>query len=248
MADQGNAATFTAPMAAVTTGNSFFFQQISGLVKITVGNVHQVDDLFFMGNKSETIGEKYFVDMSEDKPVLKLAEGANTVGFGQFIPNLDDKFVSVYYVLPPMLFENGFLLGISGVDAQGNKFEIDKSYDSRFEVKAGGIYSFKMVDVAAEIEAQGSDEIIAFADPIVKQICVENWDTNKDGELSYAEAAAVTDIGTFFKGTSIKSFDEFHHFTGVTSIGDYAFYGCTSLRDVELPPGLLSIGDLALWG
>ena len=73
MADQGNA-TFTAPMAAVTTGNSFFFQQISGLVKITVGNVHQVDDLFFMGNKPETIGEKYLVDMSENKPVLKLAK------------------------------------------------------------------------------------------------------------------------------------------------------------------------------
>lgn len=212
MADQGNA-TFTAPMAAVTTGNSFFFQQISGLVKITVGNVHQVDDLFFMGNKSETIGEKYLVDMSENKPVLKLAEGANTVGFGQFIPNLDDKFVSVYYVLPPMVFENGFLLGISGVDAQGNKFEIDKSYNSRFEVKAGGIYSFKMVDVTAELEAQRSDEIIAFIDPAVKQICVENWNTNGDGELSYAEAAAVTDIGQIFRNnTDIKSFNELQLF------------------------------------
>ena len=37
-------------------------------------SINQVDDLFFMGNKSETIGEKYLVDMSENKPVLKLAK------------------------------------------------------------------------------------------------------------------------------------------------------------------------------
>lgn len=187
-------------------------------------SINQLDDLFFMGNKPEAIGEKYLVDMSENKPVLKLAEGANTVGFGQCIPNLDDKFVSVYYVLLSMVFENGFLLGISGVDAQGNKFEIDKSYNSRFEVKAGGIYSFKMVDVTAELEAQRSDEIIAFIDPAVKQICVENWNTNGDGELSYAEAAAVTDIGQIFRNnTDIKSFNELQYFTGFTTIGEQVF-------------------------
>ena len=150
-------------------------------------SINQLDDLFFMGNKPETIGEKY-------------------------------------HVLPPMVFENGFLLGISGVDAQGNKFEIDKSYNSRFEVKAGGIYSFKMVDVTAELEAQRSDEIIAFIDPAVKQICVENWDTNGDGELSYAEAAAVTDIGQIFRNnTDIKSFNELQYFTGFATIGEQAF-------------------------
>ena len=37
--------------------------------------------------------------------------------------------------------------------------------------------------------------IIIFADAEVKRICVENWDTNADGELSYGEAAAVTDLG-----------------------------------------------------
>ena len=37
-------------------------------------SINQLDDLFFMGNKPEMIGEKYLVDMSENKPVLKLAK------------------------------------------------------------------------------------------------------------------------------------------------------------------------------
>jgi len=50
---------------------------------------------------------------------------------------------------------------------------------------------------------------ICFADANVKAICVANWDTNGDGELSEDEAAAVTDLGTVFQGkTSITSFDE----------------------------------------
>ncbi|MBO7419372.1 MAG: leucine-rich repeat protein [Bacteroidaceae bacterium] len=244
VADQGTVANFTAPMVATSTGSSFSFQQITGLVKITVGNVHQVDDLFFRGSNLEPIGEDYLVDMSDNKPVLKLDEGANSVGFGQIIKNLDDNFVDVYYILPPMVFENGFLLTISGVYKDGNGFEIDKSYDSRFEVKAGSISSFSMVDVSAELEAQGSDEIIVFGDPVVKQICVENWDTNGDGELSYKEVAAVTDIGQLFReNTDIESFDEFQYFTGVTSIGEWAFANCSSLTNIMLPESVASISD-----
>ena len=30
---------------------------------------------------------------------------------------------------------------------------------------------------------------------------------------------------------------------GVTSIGDWAFYGCTSLSEIKLPDGVTSIGN-----
>ena len=36
-----------------------------------------------------------------------------------------------------------------------------------------------------------SANFIVFADPAVKAICIDNWDGNGDGELSYEEAAAV---------------------------------------------------------
>ena len=65
---------------------------------------------------------------------------------------------------------------------------------------------------------------ITFADAEVKRICVQNWDTNGDGELSEAEAAAVTDLGNVFKDNkTIRTFHELHYFTNLNSIKDYVF-------------------------
>ncbi len=88
--------------------------------------------------------------------------------------------------------------------------------------------------------------LIIFADNIVKAICVTNWDTDGDGELSYDEAAAVTDLGTVFRyNTSITSFDELQHFTGLTSIGIQEFRQCVNLTSVSLPNSVTIIEDLA---
>ena len=89
-------------------------------------------------------------------------------------------------------------------------------------------------------------ENIQFEDLQVKAICCKNWDTNNDGELSYAEAAAVTTIGTKFKGnTNIIAFTELKYFTGITEIPDSAFGGCTALWKIVLPENVESIGSSA---
>ena len=83
---------------------------------------------------------------------------------------------------------------------------------------------------------------ISFADANVKAICVANWDTGGDGELSYGEAAEVTDLGTAFKNnTTITSFNELKYFTGLNDLGAGAFYGCTALAEVSLPKSLGTI-------
>ena len=89
---------------------------------------------------------------------------------------------------------------------------------------------------------------IVFADENVKSICVANWDTNGDGELSYVEAAAVNSIGTVFRSNmDITSFDEFQYFTGLTLIADYAFSGCSNLTSIIIPAGAhyIAIGNYA---
>lgn len=94
-----------------------------------------------------------------------------------------------------------------------------------------------------------NEEIINFADNNVKDICVAKWDTNGDGELSTKEAAAVTDLGDVFKGnSSITSFDELQYFTGLTSIGNSAFYGCCWLASITIPNDVTTIGDHAFSG
>ena len=98
-------------------------------------------------------------------------------------------------------------------------------------------------------EMEGSDtEIITFADANVKAICVENWDTDGDGELSMDEAATVTSIGTLFKNNSqITSFDELQYFTGLTVIEESAFEDCNNLMSISIPSNVTSIGDRAFF-
>lgn len=90
---------------------------------------------------------------------------------------------------------------------------------------------------------------VIFADKTAKALCVANWDTNRDGELSEVEAAAVTDLGTVFKNNKeIKSFDELEYFIGITTIGDQAFLGCISLISLTIPSNVTSIGAQAFFG
>jgi len=93
-----------------------------------------------------------------------------------------------------------------------------------------------------------AQSIITFADQSVKAICVANWDTDSDGELSTTEAEAVTDLGGVFKNkVSITSFNELKFFTGLTSIGAGAFSRCVNLSYVTIPKNVTSIGQGAFY-
>ena len=110
-------------------------------------------------------------------------------------------------------------------------------------------YEFNYVNGTLTVTEDNEDLYIQFADANVKALCVANWDTNGDGELSYEEAAAVTSIGTVFNlKNSITSFDELQFFTGVTSIDVYAFAGCTGLTSITIPESMTTIGSGAFEG
>lgn len=90
---------------------------------------------------------------------------------------------------------------------------------------------------------------IHFEDPLAKTICVANWDTNNDGELSMTEAAAVTSLGEVFTydydnynyNNVIKTFDELRFFKGITSIDGETFSGCLSLTSITIPSNVTNI-------
>ena len=94
------------------------------------------------------------------------------------------------------------------------------------------------------------EECIFFDDLKVREICLDHWDTNGDGKLSYGEAAAVTNLGEVFRGNRwITSFKELESFTGLTSIDDNAFNGCIGLTgELRIPNSVTRIGNSAFKG
>ena len=132
----------------------------------------------------------------------------------------------------------------------GNKtpFTISKSVFSNrsnatLYVPAGSREAYQAAGYWKEFKEIIEIENITFADSKVKALCVANWDANGDGELGYAEAAAVTSLGKIFEGnTEIVSFDELQYFTGLTSINEYAFLDCSNLSSLKISNSVTSLG------
>lgn len=95
---------------------------------------------------------------------------------------------------------------------------------------------------------KNADDVINFADTNVKAICLNYWDTNGDGELSMAEAAAVTNLGMVFYDKSITEFNELQYFTGLTSIYREAFSRCVDLISITIPNNVTTIDKYAFQG
>ena len=118
-------------------------------------------------------------------------------------------------------------------------------------VSTNAIYSFTVTRERNLMAIFSSNNPIVFNDANVKTLCVApatGWDTNGDGELSYAEAATVTSIGTVFKGdTNIQSFNELQHFISLTAIDEQAFRNCSNLAEITIPEHVASMGSRAFW-
>lgn len=119
-------------------------------------------------------------------------------------------------------------------------------------VPYGSVTSYQEADVWKDF-TNIQDNAIQFKDSEVEAICLANWDTNKDGVLTYEEAATVKIIDYFIDSefsdnSNITSFDELKYFTGLKEIGKWAFSGCTGLTSVTIPNNVTAIEKWAFSG
>lgn len=132
----------------------------------------------------------------------------------------------------------GKATGEDGKDADSIKITQDEN-NVYFELADGTVITILK-------STQQLSDTISFEDLYVKIICVNNWDKNNDGELSYDEAEAVTNIGQIFAGNdNIQMFNELKYFTNITSIPIGAFDGCSSLWQITIPRNVTIINQKA---
>lgn len=138
----------------------------------------------------------------------------------------------------------GRATGENGKDgADGSNISITQDKDNCYITLPDG-----SVITLVKSNSSINPDIIKFSDYRVKMLCVSNWDTDNDFEISKTEAANVETIGTVFSGdTDIFLFDELQYFTGITEIEDDAFSKCESLISVCIPDNVRTIGVRAFW-
>ena len=200
-----------------------------------------------IGVKKDTDGIYYwtldgeFIVVDGQKIKAQGADGNNGVdGLDGVTPKLEirEGYWWISYDNGTNWTQLGKATGEDGKDADSIKITQDEN-NVYFELADGTVITISKTGQSAD------PNVIQFEDALVKAICITNWDTDGDGELSYEEAAAVTTIGTEFNGKGIFAFDELQYFTGMTSIPSSAFSDCSELLSIKLPDNIISINDTA---
>ena len=241
-------------LSAITIGNAVTaigdraFQDCSSLTSITLpnsiitigeGTFYRCSSLtsIVIPDAATSIGASAF-DGCKAMTAATIGSSVKSIGNRAFFDCNALKEVRSKIATPFDINDNVFQYEDNGIKHISATLYVPNGTKASYQARKGWNTFTNIVEMAADN--------ISFADISVKSICVRNWDTNRDGELSITEAAAVKDLGTVFQNnSSIKSFNELQYFTSLSIIRDYAFSGCSSLTSVVIPNAVTSIGEWA---
>lgn len=238
------------PSIAKSTGLDLAFYNVCGGLVFTVAS-EGIRSVTFEGRKSEPVaGTVRVVFNSEGLPSIESVSNEVTSvkleapAKGTFTPG-----VRYFITLLPGTFDNGYKLTFKKDDKEGTLARTSSTTinRSRFRVIENADATVQFHDIVPD------PKNIVFADVVIKEALVAAFDTDDDGELSYAEAAAVTHdywYNTEFtealnEAKRCTRFDEFQFFTGLTEIPDGSFKGWDLLKSIVLPPQITRIGHEA---
>ena len=240
---------------ARTTSPSLQFYNVGGGLCFTLTQ-EGITKVVFEGLDGETLAGKVKLAFQDGQPaVQEVSDGSTAITLAAPEGTTLEKGLWYYVVALPGALEKGFSLSFYKGDAVAKK-----TFTKAVTVKRSIFGEVRDADEGASF-IPDTDENIRFKDAKVKEIVVRYFDTGKDGELSYKEAAAVRSFFvdealtraegeqvSVFAGTDIETFDEIIYFTGLTKIEDGAFAGCTQLTSITIPANITEIGAKAFKG
>ena len=191
--------TIEIPSGIVPVSNNFYTNASEVTVKVAAGNASIYKQLHGWNESAFTFVEEgqkgiSFRADARDKDIELWSGGVKirtispaAASFSQTVNMPTDLELRI----PVRYFSRILINGSSQPSYYTTSTPTDEAYSGyRF-------YTLPDLTYVSSIEVQfnyAPEHGIHFADATVKAICVENWDTNGDGELSVAEAAAVTTL------------------------------------------------------
>ncbi|MBO4417971.1 MAG: leucine-rich repeat protein, partial [Bacteroidales bacterium] len=165
---------------------------------------------------------------------ISINRDAIDLAVGQIMPLI--ATVTSSTAIQPTVLWSSSNSSVASVDYSGKVTAIREG-NTIISAKAGTQVATCVITVK-----NASEDAINFADPIAKYACVEMFDTNQDGEVSYAEAAAATTLsGLFTDWNTVTEFDEIRYFTSVTST-EGVFNGLAQLKHITIPDNITTLG------
>lgn len=182
-------------MVAVTKDiddNLLLFKNLCGYLTISVYGDGQVKTISLVGNNGEMIaGPAYTTPIYGEDPAVQMGEAASSTisidcSGGVVLDSTEENCTQFWFCLPPTVFSKGITISIS--DYEGNKYE--KQATSQIEIKRNSVSHMSPFKVSG-LKTSSS---IHFEDQNFESYCLDNFDTDKDEEISIAEALQITKI------------------------------------------------------
>jgi len=193
--------------------NFLSFKNLCGYLVVNLYGEGVVKTISIKGNNGEKIAGLATMDpvYGEETEVTVTDSGTEKItidcGSGVEIGKLYDEATPFWFVIPPVTFSKGFTVEV--VNTEGCSMVLSTS--SSKTIRRNGIRSM--------VEVETMFDNVYFEDDVFKTHCVGKYDTDKDGEISLQEAAAVTEIDCGTCG--ISSLVGIEHFTSLTTLYCY---------------------------
>ena len=231
---------------AQSTSFDLAFYNVCGGIRFSLTQ-EGVKEVVFEGQNNESIAGKVKIAFADGVPTIQeVVEGQKTITLSA--PNGGTFETGKWY----------YIVALSGTLSNGFKMTFNK--DSQYAtLKSSGSKTIKrgifgsLADADEDLiykdkeggDTPNPDDVIQFEDPVAKYACVDKFDINKDGEVSYEEAAAVTSLsGLFTDWNTVTSFEEIRYFTLVTSTQN-VFNGLTKLTHITIPNNITTLGTFS---
>ena len=197
------------------------FKNLCGFVAVRLFGTGTIKSVSLRGNNGEKIsGQASVAPGYGEDPVVNMAESAGIsitldCGDGVALGGTAEESTAFWFAVPPVTFSQGFTVTVRNTEGR---------YFSKTTTTARTV-TRNVKNALAPLEASVfpiAADIVEFEDAYFKAFCVQNYDTNGDGEISFAEAEAVED-GFVVYTNECYSLKGLEHFVNIRSLDCYGW-------------------------